>query len=275
MDQQLAKQVQEIENRGVLTKLPKALLENLLPEERRILEVKYQAPAFAAMEPEDVDLWADALLLKIHAITGWVVPERTMLTVFSDQFRKKIAESYANTNPEEIEFAFRNYGTVVEDWGKQMNLNMIDKVMIPYLARRAELSKVEEQKAPNFKLPAPVEDLSEKSMMDWAREVRHRILTGITSIPFMAPMLYDKLDALGKIVLTKEEKKAYMEKAVNYRQGQLVKLVEDDNSFVNRKTINDFMLMKEVRIFTGEEWENLKILAKKIALYEFLQSEWQ
>lgn len=48
-------------------------------------------------------------------------------------------------NVEEIEYAFRSSGTVVKDWGKSMNLALIDEVLIPYLNQRFELSTTEER----------------------------------------------------------------------------------------------------------------------------------
>ena len=71
------------------------------------------------MKAQDLEIWVDALLLKIHAITGWTIPEKKILTVLVDQFRKKILESYPNCNPDEIEYAFRQTGTTaVKGLGK-------------------------------------------------------------------------------------------------------------------------------------------------------------
>ena len=89
------------------------------------------------MDPEQLVLHAQALLLKIHVITGWRIPENeTLLTVLQDQFYKKLIEDYANVNVQEIEYAFRRFGTAIKDWGKDVNLNLIDTVMVQYLAER-------------------------------------------------------------------------------------------------------------------------------------------
>lgn len=79
-------------------------------------------------------------------ITGWVIPGDELMMVLIDQFEKKLMESYGMFNTEEIEYAFRLTGTTIEDWGKEMNLNLLDKVLIPYLNQRLYVSADEERK---------------------------------------------------------------------------------------------------------------------------------
>jgi len=55
-----------------------------------------------------------------------------------------LVESYPNCNTDEIEYAFRTHGSAVKDWGKQMNLSLIDEVMGIYLERRLAVSRFEE-----------------------------------------------------------------------------------------------------------------------------------
>lgn len=111
-----------------------------------MLAVKYAAPKFGAMDDATLSLHLKALLLKVHVITGWPIPASDALyTILLDQFRKHLSETYSELNPEEVEYAFRTRGTGVEDWGKQMNLNLIDKVLAPYLRDRYRLSETEAQ----------------------------------------------------------------------------------------------------------------------------------
>lgn len=84
------------------------------------------------------------MLTKIHVITGWTIPESKELTVIlTDQFNKTLVEKYPDLNTEEIEYAFRHYGTQIQDWGKAMNLNLIDSVLQPYLHERFLISEDE------------------------------------------------------------------------------------------------------------------------------------
>jgi hypothetical protein len=100
------------------------------------------------MTDAEVSKWTKALLLKIHVITGWVIPDDDPLyNILIDQFQKQLTEKYFELNPDEIEYAFRKAGTTIEDWGKSMNLNLMDKVLLPYLNDRYMISEVERQLA--------------------------------------------------------------------------------------------------------------------------------
>lgn len=251
--------------------MPIALRESLPPAELQILEVKYQSAPFCQLLPEDVELWADALLLKIHAITGWAIPEKTMQTVFTDQFRKKIIESYPTCNPDEVEYAFRNYGTMVQDWGKQMNLSLIDQVMIPYLARRAELSKVEEQKTP-AELPASKEDLSDKAMADWLEHKRKDVQAGGFSFAFLPIALYDWLSKKGKLNMSRVKKAEYVKKAVEYRRDLYVDSLEKFEDGAVRAQLRAFNAMVESGEITGGEIETVEGIARRMILFNYLKT---
>jgi hypothetical protein len=111
-----------------------------------MLALKYSSPRICDMDMNLQSMWAKSLLLKIHVITGWVIPDTDLLTILIDQFEKKLIENYGMLNVEEIEYAFRNGGTIVKDWGKSMNLALIDEVLIPYLNHRFNLSMTEEER---------------------------------------------------------------------------------------------------------------------------------
>lgn len=218
----------------------------------------------------DVDTWSKALLIKINAITGWVIPEHN-LEVLLDQFRKKLVESYGNCNPEEIEYAFRNYGTVVKDWGKQMNLSLIDEVMIPYLARRREISDREESIAINKVTQIEYkEDMSQEAMQDWFNETAKKIKAGEMKVDYVPLMLYEFMDANGNISATKEDKHKYLEQAVNYRQWELEDELQKRDDHPNRWRLSNFMSQKLRGYFEGEEIDKIKTLAKKILLFEMI-----
>lgn len=109
-----------------------------------MIELKYKSPQIKNIQ--DVGTWAKILLLKIHVITGWSLPTDEMIeTVLIDQFVKKLNEDYGSLNVDEIEYAFRSSGTRIKDWGKYMNLSLIDEVLIPYCHDRYELSLAEER----------------------------------------------------------------------------------------------------------------------------------
>lgn len=242
---------------------------NLPKEDLRVLELKYASKRFGELPDEDVDVWADALLLKINIITGWVIPSGVGLNIITDQLRKKLTEAYANLNPDEIEYAFRTYGTTVKDWGKYINLSLIDEVMGPYLLKRKELSAIEEQKMLPL-IEIPKESTSNEAMEDWAKEVSEKIKYNAVTIDFMPMMLYEWLEKGKKIIFSNSEKWEYMDKAIQYRKGKLVKAVCDFDTPENKEALSKFNKMIEDGCLTGEEIGHVKKLAKKIILYEYL-----
>jgi hypothetical protein len=132
-----------------------------------IIKKKYAAKQISAMNEQELSLWPKSLILKIHVITGWVVPATELFNILTDQFKKKLVEDYGNMNTEEIEYAFRKSGTVIKDWGKEMNLNLIDQVLIPYLSERIEASRNEERmKNPPIQKILTDEDLLNISRRD-------------------------------------------------------------------------------------------------------------
>lgn len=94
------------------------------------------SPSLGAMSETDLSKWIKALILKIHVITGWVIPANEMLSIFLDQVRKKVAEVWHVLNPDEIEFVFRNASGTVNDWGKNMNIYLLDEVLSPYIEKK-------------------------------------------------------------------------------------------------------------------------------------------
>lgn len=126
------------------------------------------------------NLWAyaKATLLKIHVITGWTIPKDDLMKILLDQFIKKLVESYPNVNPVEMEYAFRNYGTTVKDWGKSMNLALIDEVMIPYMADRKHLSHEVEERKETPPMTVYTDEQLDNFHREWTEEFYQRIRKG-------------------------------------------------------------------------------------------------
>jgi hypothetical protein len=238
-----------------------------LPEEAQILRAKYQSKRFAQMSPDEIHLWAKSLMLKIFVITGWAIPENELQTILLDQFKKKIAESYSTCNPDEVEYALRNYGTDIEDWGKKMNLAFIDKAMSRYFKRRAEISLLEEHKTPSRPGIENRENLSDFGKLRWlAQEIRF-IQTG-KPVEFVPTDLYDYLDKRGKITATNGEKRIYLEKAIAYRAGLLQKDWERHSNPDSYNALQSFRRMRENRRFSEDEFLTLQDTAKKLLFFD-------
>jgi hypothetical protein len=117
------------------------------------------------MDSQLLLLHTQGLMLKIHVITGWKISATEALqNILEDQLQKKLKEDYSNYNVAEIELAFRKYGTKTKDWGKDMNLSLIDTVMTEYAKLRNEVSCVEERmlKAPEREKPTDEQIMSMK-----------------------------------------------------------------------------------------------------------------
>lgn len=96
------------------------------------------------MTPQERDAATKEILMRIHVITGWQMPANELILILIEEFNKKIIESYPNTNAEEITYAFRNKSGDIKEWGKSLNISLIDEVMLPYLEKRFEISRIEE-----------------------------------------------------------------------------------------------------------------------------------
>lgn len=134
-------------------------------EEEKLIRLKYAAPQIDSLNDPEIKKWSMALLLKIHIITGWVIPGSQLMNILVDQFEKKLMEDYHLLNTEEIEYAFRKGGTVIKDWGKDMNLNLIDQVLVPYVENRLQASANEEKRKsrpPPQKIYTDAEILNER-----------------------------------------------------------------------------------------------------------------
>lgn len=245
----------------------KASVPTLTPEENSILSVKYAALPIGKLKPLELVAVPKALLLKISTITGWVIPEDEFGDILVDQFRHLLTEKYSSCNPEEIEFAFRMFGTTVKDWGKQMHLALVDEVMIPYMNRRSEVSKHEE----SYKLAKlqykPREDTSDDGMEKWLLETKDQNL----AVEFLPTMLYDWLVDKKRLAPTKIEKWEQLQIAIAYTTHKLSTLFTNQMNTTNKNALSRFLKMKE-NGFPQEDADKLYNLTKKMFLFNYLKT---
>lgn len=227
-----------------------------LREENQIIEKKYAAVQFGRMtEPERV-LVAYSILLKIHVITGWTIPASDeFMDILVGQFQKKLDENYEKLNAEEIEYAFRNRGLQIKDWGKSLNLTMIDEVMLPYLQNRFDLSHVEETLMAKF--AGRLDEKKEVTPEEW-----EEWLIDLPNYPFeyLPGSAYDYLVRQGVIILTNGEKHALMEKAVGYLLAHLPP---------GSKDLVAFHTMQDEGVYSAEVTATLVTISKRFALKNY------
>ncbi len=217
--------------------------------------------------------WAIGLLAKISVITGWSVPENEALNILADQFEKKLFESFQNVNPDEVEYAFRNRSNEVKDWGKNLNLSLVDDVMIPYLEKRKIISQIEEQQKVKQIEATVKEDLSEKAMMEWWKDVEKRVCVSHYRMEFMPVPLYEWMDKQGGINKTAKEKKGYIQRAISFRLSQLADAYEREGTQAAKNELWKFRDMKNAGVLEGLEVKKIRDIAKRIIIHEMMSSE--
>lgn len=184
----------------------------LMPEEQRILGMKYRSKRIKDLTPDELVLHTKGLCFKTCIITGWQMPDiQEYVNVFEDQLRKFLVDEYMNLNIDEFEYAMRVHGTKIIDWGKSLNLSLIRQALDTYVSQRAELSRLEEQKT----IPEPQpETMSEPA--DWS-DTWERLVKGEIKGQFydLTPWsaIYDWLERAGKIKPKNTEKWNWLQEA--------------------------------------------------------------
>ena len=120
--------------------------------------------------------------------------------------------------------------------------------------------------------PAPEADISDEAMEEWCRELKARIIDGKSGYSYMPIMLYDWLVENGRLFKGKGEKKEYLHKAIQYRQGELTDAAQTGD-IKARVNLNEFMAMKDNRVLRGDVGELVVQLAKRMILFDFLKDE--
>jgi hypothetical protein len=243
-------------------------------EEKQMYALKYKSTPFGALSETQRLAHSDGLLVKINAITGWVIPGGTLTDVLVDQFNKKFFESYPTVNPDEIEYAFRSSGTTIKDWGREMNLSLIDQVMIPYMEKRFELSKIEDQEKTKLMLQsAPIETTDEDFIYLW-NSTAALVIKGFYPVDLIPskPSLYDWMEKNGNLDVSKNDKVKFWERACLTRHGMLAKAYEQNpHSLETKRELNEFYKMREDKIYSESEHAYLTTLAKKMVIYEMMK----
>lgn len=236
----------------------KAYAETFPANDRKILELKYASAPFGKMDAVSLLKNSKALLLRIHIITGWTIPANEFMNILVDQLCKKLLESYANVNTDEIEHAFRTRGTSVKDWGKAMNLSLFDEVMTPYLNDRYEVSKLEEQAKGKELQVLPPSKMSDQEIIDTAWDVWN--VTG--KVDYISDSTYEVLFRHSLIVLSIEQKQQLMTLANTY----LCAIEEDDRNYFKNIDRSETQKRYAKKIAVARLFQEYKSAGTKIVL---------
>jgi hypothetical protein len=160
----------------------------------------------------------------------------------------------------------------VKEWGKQINLPLMDEVMLHYLAKRREVGLLEEAKA----LPAVEQaiPLTDEDYAEWLQHAIAGIKGGTAIVDLTPPELYDYLERRGEITVPIEENYDYLQKAVAWRAAELQKYWQEDGSTNNYRALQSFRAMREQGYFEGPEIDRLKSIAKKLLFFDYVQKNY-
>lgn len=218
-------------------------------EERTLIERKYSAPNFKMMSAADLNTSALGLLFKISVITGWRLPEDAHAAeVLEQQFSLKMIESYPMCNSNEVEYAFRN-NTSVKDWGKDMNLSLIDEVMKPYLSERMQASNAE------MYVQKPKEllgvEMSNEEIIQDAKDIYYA--TG--NFQYISYKVYDRLYNMGLLRVNPIDKEE-IRKSVNALVEKA--FFEDKDLFFHTKR-EDYEMQRCKQMAVAKYFDKIKI----------------
>lgn len=225
-------------------------------EEKKILEHKYAAPRIGTLTKSELDVLAPLLLQRINVVTGWVLPEGDVLKILLDEFTAHLEEKYKNLNSEEIRHAFRMYGTDIKDWGKTMNLNLVDQVLAPYSMQRFELSKIEEQESLKKELPKlPPAPMPDQEIIDYAYDT----WIATNRFQFIAVKTYHILRKNG-IVPTDDERIE-----IKSRAKSLVEIMsQEDPEIFRRESKNSYIDSYAKKLFCQQVFTKYRESGEKI-----------
>lgn len=238
---------------------------NLLPNESKILELKYTGKRFGEMNDDERWFAAQTILLKIHAIKGWSIPISELMDILIDQFQQKLNEGYKNVTIAEMEYAFRN-NIDTKDWGKSLNLSLIDEVMIPYLENRYDLSSQEESLKKN-KMIEEKKELTDQEKQEWIDEWKNKQDINLELIPII---FYDYLNKQTILNVNSQDKFDYFDKAASQIKAILYTNMgscKTNDAILELKEFEDM----EKNGFHGKLKDKIINRAKRLIVFDYLK----
>jgi hypothetical protein len=118
------------------------------------------------MRGTDISQQVKATLMRINAITGWNLPTGPSLQILINETSEYLLQNCADMNPEEIAYAVRNFSGESKDWGKNLNIPLIDESVQKYRFSRAEVSE-KENKA-RIAIQEPQKEEKKEELADWS-----------------------------------------------------------------------------------------------------------
>lgn len=245
-------------------------LPNMPKEMQQIAKVKYSGPRFNSIDSLDIPLVTKTLLAQICTVTGWLMPENKFAQqALIKEFQCYCLEVADDMTPDEIRYAMRHYALGIKDWGKAVNLQMINEPLVEYRNARAEFSEIEGEsdikEVKQSKLSSPV---------DW-HDTIEKLRSGEISGPFeqMVPYaaIYDWAEKNGLFSPTNAEKWEYMEWARNEYMNEVKIKREALTATVDERQLHERLRVdtwKKDKVALSAIQSRAKTLAIKKYIYE-------
>lgn len=188
-----------------------------------------------------------------------------------------ILKNFGGNSLKEIELAFDMAMTGKLDVNANCYENFsclyFSTIMVAYRAWAVEEYKYISNKREEDKLQLENKaDFPDEEMIEWIDEWKQKI--GAVSSPMFIPQpFYGFLNKKGMMKLTNKEKFGYMaNEAVNLLHGYLTDKVSFEGTKGDAmKALDSFNRMKDKGHFTGNEYNSLKEIAKKVAVFNYLK----
>lgn len=114
-------------------------------DDLQVIELKYAEKRIDQMDNPELLTKAAECLFRIHVITGWSLPDdKSYIKVLTEELMLKLKEDFFMMNFAEITAAMRK-AVGKQDWGKNMNLELISGVLAAYCSERSRISTEEEK----------------------------------------------------------------------------------------------------------------------------------
>lgn len=218
-------------------------------QEQQVLEVKYKALPIVKLTEKQRNLEVGALILKICLITGWKTETDELdRKIIRTELENFLLENYPTINADEIMFAFRKYGTKVNNWGQNINLNLIRQALDPYIEFRKEVSDFEERINSEKQIPQlDVPILSDDDIVNNAKEMF--LSTG--KVSYINPKAFDILIA---------------RKSIEFSEENIKTIISRARHFIRENSENK----REMQIRLKDE-DYIDMICKKIAVADFFK----
>ncbi len=206
------------------------------------------------------------MLFNIHVITGWLMPDNEAhKQVLYNQLEKKLMEDYSSLNMEEVEYAFRQNGTGIEDWGKVFNLNMLDKVLQPYLQKRAQVREFTDKQRHHELSALPPSPTDWKELCELYYQ---RYLSGTYNLLLWPEQLYDEF--VNCQMMDKDVFRDFMDKAERALFLKYQEEIVEANMRGDKRSVA--AMQNKIADLAGDDNYLVIALAKKLSV-KYLYSE--